>query len=328
MRGVTTITRTLRAAPEAVWARIAAVDRLHEWLPIVTRCRIEGSGPGARRVCDTAHGTIVERVERIDHGSRTLVYTVTEQPILPLDDYRGTLHVTPHAGGRAGATWTVEYQVAEEVREPVDRALRDVIAVGLDGLERLVRDRSARCRRPNRAVLLGILLLSMGGVSCLAPPAAAQDRMIPWSQRASVSQHVASTEISLAYSRPVARGRTLFGGVVPWRRPWNPGADSATTIAVSRDVEVEGQTLRAGRYTLWAIPEPASWTVIFSRAVDILHTPYPGEGFDALRLTVKPERGEHMETLAFYFPVVQQDSALLRLHWGETIVPLRIRAPH
>jgi Polyketide cyclase / dehydrase and lipid transport len=182
MRGVTTITRMLRAPPEAVWARIAAVDRVHEWLPIVTHCRIEGSGPGARRVCETAHGAIVERVERIDHASRAFGYAVSEKPVFPLDDYPGTLHVTPCPGDRAAVTWTVEYQVAEEIREPVAPALHDVIAVGLEGLERLLRDRSRRCRRPNRAVLLG-LLFSMGGASCLAPPATAQDRMIPRSQR-------------------------------------------------------------------------------------------------------------------------------------------------
>ena len=172
------------------------------------------------------------------------------------------------------------------------------------------------------------LLFTITAAAVWAPPATGQDRMILWSQRAAVWQRVADTDISITYSRPVARGRTLFGGVVPWGRVWNPGADSATTVTVSREIELEGRALAAGRYTLWAIPRPDSWTVIVSGAVDVMHTPYPGDTLDVLRVQVTPEPGSHMETLAFYFPQVEQDSAVLRLHWGATVVPLRIRAPN
>ena len=75
---------------------------------------------------------------------------------------------------------------------------------------------------------------------------------------------------------------------------------------------------------MWTIPTPDRWTVIFSHAVDVFHIPYPGEAQDALRVTVAPEQGGPMEVLAFYFPVVGPDSAVLRLHWGTTIVPIRI----
>ncbi len=151
---------------------------------------------------------------------------------------------------------------------------------------------------------------------------------IPFSQPGSVSQRVGYTDISITYNRPVARGRTLFGdrgAVVRWGSVWHPGADSATTITFSRDVLIEGRPLAAGSYTLWTVPRPDSWTVILSRAVHVFHIPYPGEAQDALRVEVKPERGEHMETLAYYFPVVAPDSAILRLHWGETVVPVHIR---
>lgn len=167
-----------------------------------------------------------------------------------------------------------------------------------------------------------VLLLAVVG----APAAGAQEG-IPFSQHGTVSQRVGYTDIAISYNRPVARGRTLFGGVVRWGRVWNPGADSATTIAFSRDVEIEGQQLAAGSYTVWMIPQAAHepWTVIFSKAVHVFHTPYPGEQQDALRLTVMPEEGAHMDVLAFYFPVVAPDSAVVRMHWGTTIVPLRIR---
>lgn len=155
---------------------------------------------------------------------------------------------------------------------------------------------------------------------------AAGQEGIPFSQHGTVSQRVGYTDISISYSRPVAHGRTLFGGVVHWGRIWTPGADSTTRITFSRDVQVDGHALPAGTYSLWMQPEPQGpWTVIFSRAIHILHIPYPGPAQDVLRLTAQPEQGSPMEVLAFYFPVVTPDSAVLRMHWGTTIIPLTIR---
>ena len=154
----------------------------------------------------------------------------------------------------------------------------------------------------------------------------------PKSQHATVTQVVGTSQVTIVYNRPSARGRTLFGrgGVVPWGRVWCPGADTATTIALSRDMMVAGQTLAAGKYSIWAIPGPDEWTLIFSRAADVFHIPYPGEAQDALRLKVKPQSAggaPFMESLAFYFPAADAERALLNLHWGETIVqvPLAVK---
>jgi hypothetical protein len=144
------------------------------------------------------------------------------------------------------------------------------------------------------------------------------------SQSGSVTQQIANTEITVTYDRPVARGRELFGGIVPYGEIWNPGANDATKITLSRDITINGDRLEAGAYSIWAIPGEREWTVIFSRAADVFHQPYPGEEHDALRQTVAPTAGDHVETLAFYFPVVEKKGAELRLHWGETIVPLAI----
>src|SRR4030095_16997151 len=71
------------------------------------------------------------------------------------------------------------------------------------------------------------------------------------SQAGAVSQRIANTELTITYSRPVARGRNLFGGIVPYGDVWNPGADQATAMAVTRDILVNGQTLPAGKYSIW-----------------------------------------------------------------------------
>jgi hypothetical protein len=155
----------------------------------------------------------------------------------------------------------------------------------------------------------------------------ARSQGYPFSQRGTVTQMVAYTEISVSYGRPVARGRELFGALVPWDSVWHPGADSATRVRFSHDVLIEGKPLSAGEYSLWLIPrEHAPWTVIFSRAAHVFHKPYPGSRFDVLRIDVTPEQVSDVESFAIYFPKVLRDEAVMRLHWGTTAVPIRIKA--
>lgn len=159
--------------------------------------------------------------------------------------------------------------------------------------------------------------------------AAARAQGYPFSQRAALSQDVAFTKVSIEYGRPVARGRALFGALVPWDSVWHPGADSATRIVFDHDVLLENHPVKAGEYSVWLIPrEHESWTFILSRAAHTFHKPYPGHEYDVLQLAIPPQHGDHMETLAYYFPVVLRDEATLRIHWGETFVPIRIKAPY
>jgi len=174
-----------------------------------------------------------------------------------------------------------------------------------------------------------VLVRSLVVVAVLTLSAsAAQTQGYPFSQRGSVTQMVAFTEISVVYGRPVVRGRALFGALVPWDSVWHPGADSATRITFSRDVLIEGKPLRAGEYTLWLIPRATGpWTVIFSRAAHVFHKPYPGTRFDVLRVDATPEQASQMESFVIYFPMVLREEAIMRLHWGTTAVPLHIKAP-
>jgi len=161
-----------------------------------------------------------------------------------------------------------------------------------------------------------------------ACPAVGSGQAIAFSQHGSVTQTVAFTQITIDYNRPVARGRVLFGALVPWNEVWHPGADSATRISFSKDVVLEGRPVAAGRYSVWIIPRPnSSWTLILSGAADVFHTPYPGEARDAYRVEVVADQGDHLETLAWYFPVVSRDTAVLRFHWGKTRLDLRLKAP-
>ena len=151
--------------------------------------------------------------------------------------------------------------------------------------------------------------------------------MYPFSQRSTLEQSVAFTKISIEYGRPTARGRVLWGALVPWDSVWHPGADDATRIRFSRDVVLEGQSVKAGEYTTWLIPRASkNWTFILSRAVGVSHTPYPGRDKDALRIDVTADSASHLESMTYHFPAVLREDATLRLQWGMMGVSLRIKA--
>jgi Protein of unknown function (DUF2911) len=151
----------------------------------------------------------------------------------------------------------------------------------------------------------------------------------PFSQRGTVTQRVAFTDISIEYGRPTARGRALFGALVPWDSVWHPGADSATQITVSQDVMIEGRPLSKGTYTIWLIPRAQGpWTFVLNRTTGIQHTPYPGATTDALRIDVTPDEASRLESVTYLFPMVLRDAAQLRLQWGTTGITLRLSAPY
>jgi hypothetical protein len=179
---------------------------------------------------------------------------------------------------------------------------------------------SSAARFAGSVLVLSVLVTS----ACDAQRTPRVRRSMP----ASVMQAMGETRLTITYNRPVARGRQLFGGIVHWDRVWCPGADEATALELSHDIVIGGEKLAAGKYSLWAIPRAESeWTMIFSRAADVFHVPYPGEAQDALRLQVKPTSGPHMEALTFLFPAADSTSATLRFHWGETMLELPIKVP-
>jgi hypothetical protein len=145
------------------------------------------------------------------------------------------------------------------------------------------------------------------------------------SQLATVTQLVGPAKIEIVYRRPVARGRELFGKLVPYGKTWTPSADSAALFTTSVDLDVNGKLLAAGRYAIWMIPDASNWTVIFTSKPSF-HLVLPQPGDEVLRVQARPHEAEHMETLGFYFPMVDGDSATLNMHWGKTVVPISIKA--
>jgi hypothetical protein len=143
------------------------------------------------------------------------------------------------------------------------------------------------------------------------------------SESAVTAQTVDGTRITLEYSRPAARGRKIFGELVPWDSPWT-GANWATTLEVSKDVRLNGADIPAGKYSVWFVPRQGQWTVFLDPNHKLFHFQKPDSTDKQIRVAASPETGPHVELLTWSFPAVTGDAAQVRMLWGTTAVPLQI----
>ena len=88
---------------------------------------------------------------------------------------------------------------------------------------------------------------------------------------------VGGAEVWVDYSRPLKRGRDIFGNVVPWNTPWRTGANAATQFSTSMDLVIGGTTVPAGKYTLWTLPSPTGWKLIINKQTGQWGTEYHAE---------------------------------------------------
>ncbi|HQR44400.1 MAG TPA: DUF2911 domain-containing protein [Thermoanaerobaculia bacterium] len=169
------------------------------------------------------------------------------------------------------------------------------------------------------------LALVAAALAAAAPLAAQFEAPMP-SPKATVTQRIGATDFSVSYSRPGVKGRVIWGGLVPYDKPWRTGANRATTIASSDEFEVEGKKLPAGTYSIVTIPGKESWTVAFNRDLDLWFKTDYDEKKDALRVTVKPETlPEAVESFTIVFRNVTNDGADLSFIWEKLRVPVKIK---
>lgn len=111
--------------------------------------------------------------------------------------------------------------------------------------------------------------------------------------------------VKIRYSRPSARGRQIFGGVVRYGRFWRTGADAATKLTTTRPLYFEGKVLAPGQYSLWTLPTRDGWTLMINSQADIWGTEYHADQ-DVLRVPMKVQRlNERVETLTIQVVAVE-----------------------
>ena len=146
--------------------------------------------------------------------------------------------------------------------------------------------------------------------------ATAQVRLPQPSPGASVSQVIGTTDVSMKYSRPLLRGREVFGSVVAYDKVWRTGANGTNQFTISNDIMVGGQKLAAGSYSIFSIPTAGDWTLIFNKDLSAQEYNY-AQDKDALRITVKPVTIAKTEAFTIDFSDLSDSTANMNISWSD-----------
>ena len=149
------------------------------------------------------------------------------------------------------------------------------------------------------------------------------------SPKATVEQRVGLTDISVEYSRPGVKGRAIFGDLVPYGKTWRTGANSNTKVTFSSDVSIDGQTLNAGSYGLYTVPNENSWEVMFYSESDNSGVP---RDWDDTKVVAKTSvevysMPMNVETFTITFDDVSGTSAVIGLLWEKTYIGIKFEVP-
>jgi hypothetical protein len=164
-----------------------------------------------------------------------------------------------------------------------------------------------------------------------APAAHAQIKTPAASPQSTITQRVGLTDVTIVYSRPSAKGRSIFGSdnsLVPNGKRWRTGANGTTSIKFSDDVTIEGKKIPAGEYGIYTVPRPGEWTVVLNKS---LKQGADVDGFkddqDVARFTIKPYKvANKVESFTIAFTDLTPATANVSMEWENTGAKFKIMA--
>ena len=171
-----------------------------------------------------------------------------------------------------------------------------------------------------------ILLISLFVAGLISIDAFAQIKTPAPSPSAKIEQTVGLTDVHVEYSRPSMKGRTIFAadGLVPFGKRWRTGANQATKVTFTEDVQIEGKDLEKGSYALFSTPGATSWDVHFFEHTTNSAGGY-GEATPTLTVTVTPETLPlEMESFEIFVGDLTANGATLNLLWSNVMVPMQL----
>ncbi len=164
---------------------------------------------------------------------------------------------------------------------------------------------------------IAVLSLSMADAQTLTTPQPSPTQTI--------KQNFGLSSVELSYSRPVMKGRKIFGDLVPFGKVWRTGANNATTLTFGEEVMIGGKKVAAGKYGLLTIPDKNSWTLIISKQTDVTSPAAYKEDMDVVRVTAETMKmKDNMESFTMQFADVKPTSCALHIMWEGTAVALPI----
>lgn len=141
-----------------------------------------------------------------------------------------------------------------------------------------------------------------------------------------IKQAFGLSDLSIEYSRPSAKGRTIFGDVVPFGKVWRTGANSSTKITFGDNVKLEGKDVAAGTYALYTIPNKDKWEILIYKDLTLGGNvnDYKNEN-ELLRFTVTPKTlHDKKETFTIDIADLTATSANIELLWENTKVSFNV----
>ena len=141
-----------------------------------------------------------------------------------------------------------------------------------------------------------------------------------------ISQQVGLTELALQYSRPSAKGRIVFGELVPYNKVWRTGANAATRITFKEIAKIGGKTIQPGEYAIYTIPRENRWTIIIHANTSLRSI--AGGAYkpsnDVFRFEIAPEKNTYVETFTCQFSEVKTNALKLDITWENTLISIPI----
>jgi hypothetical protein len=138
-----------------------------------------------------------------------------------------------------------------------------------------------------------------------------------------IKQDFSLSFIEVNYSRPVIKGRTIFGDIVPFGKLWRAGANNPTKVTFGEDVKVAGKELKAGAYQLMIIPSAKSWEIIFNKGTNGVFNYHPEE--DVLKVTVPTNNlANSVESFTIQLGQVIANTCDIQISWEKTSVSIPV----
>lgn len=167
-----------------------------------------------------------------------------------------------------------------------------------------------------------------GGLCCIiCSTALAQVKMPAPSPTQTIKQDFGMGSIELKYSRPSAKGRIVYGDLVPFKKLWRTGANAATVIRFSDPVEIGGKKIDSGSYALYSMPGFESWEIILNKGITNSGTSGYKETDDVVRFRIEPTKiKSNVETFTMQFADIKPESCELHIMWEKTavIIPIKV----
>ena len=176
----------------------------------------------------------------------------------------------------------------------------------------------------NALLLFSVVIISHSAVA----QGKVQIKTTSPSPAASFEQEFGSAIVKVSYSRPLVRGRKIFGELIPFDKIWRTGASDCTTLSSTEEIIIAGKTLSAGKYSVFTIPNESEWTVIFNKDTTLHGDSGYDEKKDVFRIKIKPQRTPSLyETFTIEInDINSRGEGTLKMIWENTMLAIPIKS--